>query len=167
MTDNNPVDNSLKIVQFPDKILSLKADQYDYVDKISNDKETAQLMAQKIFTMKNCIGLAAPQIGIAKRFFVIRDGLSGIRYCFNPVVVNHGRDIEVKTEGCMSLGYGDRMLGGVFVPVPRWRVITARYVDLKGILVETTLKGLDARAYQHEMDHINGLLIIKTERDNE
>lgn len=88
----------------------------------------------------------------------MREGLTGARYCFYPKIISHGRDIEVKHEKCMSLP-------GKIVAAPRWRIITVEYINESGTLIKTTLKGLEARVFQHESDHLDGKLIIKTEAD--
>lgn len=156
----------MEIVQFPNEILIKKSPAYDYKN-LTEDIASAVEMQAIMEPLKQCAGLAAPQVGIARRFFVMRDGLSGFRYCFDPVIVSHGKDVVIGGEGCMSLGYGDRSRGGIFTKAPRWRVITMQYTNIKGVRVEQTFKSLDARVCQHEVDHLNGLLIIRTERDDE
>lgn len=156
----------MQIVQYPNEILTTKIPQYDAAE-IAADIVQARQMAKFMLLKNYCLGIAAPQVGIAKRFCVLRVGTSGVRYCFSPFVQAHGRDIEVRIEGCMSLGYGDRSRGGIFLPVPRWRVITAVYLDENGNPCHVTMKGMEARAFQHECDHLNGLLIINTEKAND
>lgn len=148
----------MEIVQYPNEILVQKMP----VDK-PVDKSQIDAMVSLMFGQGNCQGISANQVGIRSRFFIMREGLTQVRYCHEPEITGHGRQLEMLVEGCMSLGYGDRNRGGIFMRVPRWRVITAEYTDERGKRITTTLKGLQARIFQHEMDHLNGLMIIKTE----
>lgn len=148
----------MEILKHPNSLLITKCPDYDYTTFIQ-DLLDAVKMAKLVEADKKCAGLAANQVGIIRRFFVMRDGLARIRYCFDPKILSHGRELEFASEGCMSLP-------DTFVSVPRWKVITVSYVCEKSKLVKITLKGKDARVFQHELDHLNGLLIIKTENDD-
>lgn len=144
------------ILQHPNEILNYKAglvlpDEWDAMVK------AAEEMANFCRTIKHCYSLAAPQCGHSKRFFVMRDTGGTIRYCFNPEITRHGRDLVWLHEKCMSISMG----AGNPVPVPRWRIITLKYLDEHMRPKEHTFKSLEARAVQHEIDHLDGLLIIK------
>lgn len=156
----------MEIVQYPNEILIKKCPAYD-IEKLAEDIASAGEMQAIMEPLKHCAGLAAPQVGIARRFFVMRDGLTRFRYCFDPVILSHGKDAVVGGEGCMSLGHGDKSRGGIFIKAPRWRIVTMEYINVKGVRVQETFKSLDARVCQHEVDHLNGWLIIRTERDDE
>lgn len=100
------------------------------------------------------VGMSACQVGINRPFFVMTTGKkdrSEVWYCFNPKITGHGKDTETIKEGCLSCP-------DAFVPVKRWRIIDVEYQELDGALIKTTLKGWAARIFQHEMDHINGVL---------
>lgn len=101
----------------------------------------------------NGVGLAAPQIGELKRIFVAR--FSSFLYIFvNPVLVRHGRDTVTATEGCLSTN-------GHVVQVERWQIVEVQYEQLPTRRVVTDrLTGLDARIVQHELDHLDGKLIV-------
>ena len=154
----------MEIVQYPSEILIEKCPVYDY-KTMAEDIVSAVEMQTIMEPLKHCAGLAAPQVGIKRRFFVMRDGLSCFKYCFDPIILSHGRDAVIGGEGCMSLGFGDKERGGIFVKAPRWRIVTMEYTNIKGVRVQETFKSLEARVCQHEIDHLNGLLIIKTEDD--
>lgn len=149
----------MEILTYPNDLLTTKCGPYDYT-KFVEDLKAAVEMAGIMLPLKNCAGLAANQVGITRRFFVMRDGMTSVRYCFDPKITGHGRDLEVKGEGCMSIP-------GTRVAVPRWRVLSVEYVDEQSILRRVTLKGLEARVFQHEIDHLDGLLIIKPETKND
>lgn len=98
------------------------------------------------------VGLAAPQIGVLKRVIVldIDDGL--IVMC-NPRIVEKSDETEVEDEGCLSLP-------GITVPVERSLSVTCEALNLEGKEVRVEAADLLARALQHEIDHLDGVLII-------
>jgi peptide deformylase len=104
------------------------------------------------------VGLAATQVGILRRFFVCT--LEGEdRVLVNPVVTPVGKDTEVDQEGCLSLG-------AIRVPVERAAKVKVDATDENGEPVSLELEGTDARVVQHELDHLDGRLIIdRTEPD--
>ncbi len=98
------------------------------------------------------VGLAATQVGILRRFFVCT--LEGEdRVLVNPVVTPVGEDTEVDQEGCLSLG-------PIRVPVERAAKVKVEATDETGEPVSLDLEGTDARVVQHELDHLDGTLII-------
>lgn len=104
------------------------------------------------------VGLAAPQVGISSRVFVARiAGKWGVY--INPSIIRHGNDIEDSIEGCLS--FPDR-----FVSRTRYRVIDVEYQDEIGRFFNRTLKGIDARVFQHELDHLDGICIFDRPTNN-
>jgi peptide deformylase len=98
------------------------------------------------------VGLAATQIGILRRFFVCTlDGED--RVLVNPVVTPEGSDTEVEDEGCLSLGT-------VRVPIERALRVRVEARDAAGEPVSLTLEEMDARVVQHELDHLDGVLLL-------
>lgn len=95
-------------------------------------------------------GIAAPQIGIQKRFFVTK---FSPHFFINPVITKLGGTKKVENEGCLSIP-------GIFVPVSRFTKITMEFFDTMGQLQTLKLDDLTARICQHELDHLNGVLII-------
>jgi peptide deformylase len=98
------------------------------------------------------VGLAAPQIGQSKRVIVIDVG-EGPFSLINPEIVEREEDGESVEEGCLSLP-------GIRIDVKRPKAISVRGVDDKGTTVVKTVEGMWARAFQHEIDHLNGVMII-------
>jgi peptide deformylase len=99
------------------------------------------------------IGLAASQVGILLRLMVVGDeGGGAARGLVNPVIAESGGLVTAE-EGCLSIP-------GVFAPVTRaaWVKLEAR--DLDGQPVSIHARGLQARVFQHEMDHLDGILFI-------
>jgi peptide deformylase len=106
------------------------------------------------------IGLAATQLGVMHRLLVYRTELEGeVAALINPVLEWSSKDKESAEEGCLSLP-------GVVVEVDRPVHVRVRAQDPRGepLLVEAS--GLEARVIQHEMDHLDGVLILdRTSRD--
>jgi peptide deformylase len=99
------------------------------------------------------IGLAAPQVGIPLRLMVAGDDKSGdARALVNPVIADQGGEITAE-EGCLSLP-------GIFAPVTRAEWVRLEAQDLEGQPVSIRARGLTARVFQHEMDHLDGVLFI-------
>lgn len=97
------------------------------------------------------VGLAAPQIGVLKRVIVVDVG-EGLVELVNPVIIaSQGKDTG--PEGCLSVP-------GVQGEVPRAAAVTVRGLDRHGREKEIEAEGLLARALQHEIDHLDGLLFI-------
>jgi peptide deformylase len=94
------------------------------------------------------VGLAANQIGDTRRFFVWQHGMA-----INPVITQRSEDFSTKSEGCLSFP-------GKSVPVARHEWIDCNYVDERGVVCSKHLTGLNARVFQHELDHLNGVCIV-------
>jgi peptide deformylase len=99
------------------------------------------------------IGLAAPQIGISNRLLVYRVGDSPPVVLANPVIEWHSEDQETFEEGCLSLV-------NVHVDVDRAIYVRVTGQDAFGDRIKIEASGLNARVIQHEMDHLDGILIL-------
>jgi peptide deformylase len=98
------------------------------------------------------VGLAAPQVGISMRFFVYDDGDEHRGFVANPSL--SGLDApETTEEGCLSIP-------GPFHPTERSTRVELRGQDLQGRPIEIAAEGLLARIFQHETDHLDGVLYI-------
>jgi peptide deformylase len=109
------------------------------------------------------IGLALPQLGISIRGFILSGTIfhpSRNRFCFDPVILERSIATDVKEEGCLSLP-------GQFFYVRRATSIKVSYLDRKGNTVKEELTGFRARAFQHELDHLDGILINDPKRVEE
>jgi peptide deformylase len=99
------------------------------------------------------IGLAAPQVGISLRLMVVGDEKGrGARALVNPVIAEQGGEVTAE-EGCLSLP-------GIFADVTRAEWVRLEAHDLEGNPVSVKARGLTARVFQHEMDHLDGVLFI-------
>jgi peptide deformylase len=99
------------------------------------------------------VGLAATQVGVLRRVFVFEPDEDGPRIVVNPTVVTLGDELESDGEGCLSLQ-------GVRVPVERPTTLTIAGKNQDGEDVSYELSGYEARIAQHELDHLDGVLII-------
>jgi peptide deformylase len=114
--------------------------------------ELEKLVADMTETMEDVdgAGLAAPQIGVSKRVFTYRiGGVEG--HIINPVLENSEDFQPDEVEGCLSIP-------GLGFPVRRKRATRVTGVDLKGNPVEVEAEGMLARCFQHETDHLDGIL---------
>ncbi len=107
-------------------------------------------LMHEFMTANHGIGLAATQVGIARRMFVMNvDGRA--RTCINPEALWPTEDQTTRfQEGCLS--FPDE-----FIETERPRKILARYQNVHGEWLEEELEELDAVCYQHELDHLNGI----------
>jgi peptide deformylase len=142
------------ILQLPDPVLRRVSTP---VAKI--DDEIKKLIKDMFETMYDApgIGLAAVQIGVAKRVVTI-DATRGEdkknpMVFINPEIISSSEDMDVKEEGCLSIAE-------FYEEVERPTAVTVRYMDEKGKAKEIEAEGLLARALQHEIDHLNGVLFI-------
>ena len=106
------------------------------------------------------IGLAAPQVGISHRLLVYRvDPESPTVTLVNPRIEWSSRDEEIAEEGCLSLPF-------VHVDVERPVAVLVRAHDARGEEIVIDATGLEARVIQHEIDHLDGVLILdRTSRE--
>lgn len=110
------------------------------------------------YELRPGVGIAAPQLGISKRMMAVHfEDLSGNTYSdgyFNPKIISHSvEQTYISTgEGCLSV---DRDVPGI---VPRYMRITVKAINLSGEPVKLRLKGYAAVVFQHEIDHLNGIM---------
>lgn len=98
------------------------------------------------------VGLAAPQIGVSRRFFVMDAG-DKVRKVINPEILSSGNSTAEMEEGCLSVP-------GIHKKVRRPKRIQVRYQNETGETIEEELKDYPARVFQHEFDHLNGVLFV-------
>jgi peptide deformylase len=118
------------------------------------DRALRQLRDDMVATMYDApgVGLAGPQVGISLQLFVFDDGEHGPTFIANPELVD-GEGEVIEEEGCLSIP-------GPYHPTGRFRRITCRGLDVDGRPQEFTGEGLLARIFQHETDHLHGMLYI-------
>ncbi len=143
----------LTILRYPDPRLKEKAQEVKEITK--EIKKLAMDMVETMYTSKG-VGLAATQVGVPFRLIVIDvdqlDKEPNPIICINPEIIS----FEGKTkedEGCLSVP-------GYTAPVERYKKVVVRYLDIDGKVVEKEAEDFMAKAFQHEIDHLNGVLFI-------
>jgi len=133
---------------YPDSVLREKALPVDDVDGEVSD--LIKGMAEIMYSYEG-IGLAAPQVGVLKRV-IIADIGEGLLSMANPEILQK-EDEDRLQEGCLSLP-------DIQVEIERKKIISVRSISQQGKEIILELYGLMARVIQHEIDHLNGILII-------
>jgi peptide deformylase len=141
----------LDIIEAPDPRLTGRAAPVERIDDA-----LLKLMDDMLETMYAApgIGLAAPQVGLARRVFVADLGQEGVRaplFVINPAVLWRSETMVVAEEGCLSL---PKQFGEVSRP----EAVRVRHLDRAGVVQEFEASGLLARCLQHEIDHLDGVL---------
>jgi peptide deformylase len=138
-----------RVRQYGDTVLRMKARE---VDSFDDDLERLVERMTTLMHEANGVGLAATQVGVLRRLFVFVDGEED-RVIVNPVITSSSKETEADDEGCLSLR-------GVLVPVERAKKVTIEGVDATGEPVKLELETPSSRVVQHELDHLDGVLII-------
>ena len=137
------------ITTYGNPVLRQKAHAVETID--SEIKQVCESMVEAMIRA-NGVGLAAPQIGVSKRIIVL-DLDSAFHVLINPEFVDVSGEEDESQEGCLSVP-------GVEAPVVRKRRACVRGFTLDGKETEVEGEGLIARALQHEIDHLDGILFI-------
>jgi len=141
-----------QIRQYPDAVLRMRAREVEEFDD-----DLARLADKMEHLMRDArgVGLAATQVGVLRRVFVFQpaDDAEPLAVV-NPAITTRSRDTELLDEGCLSLQ-------GVLVPVERALNVTLEGQDLAGTPLQLELKEMGARVAQHELDHLDGVLMLE------
>jgi len=139
-----------QIRQYGDPVLRMKANEV-----VEVDDDVRRLVERMTSLMEDAqgVGLAATQVGVLRRLFVFVNGDDGPQAVVNPTVVERAEETDSDEEGCLSLQ-------GVKVPVERSVRVVVEGLDANGKPVRYELEDYDARVVQHELDHLDGVLII-------
>jgi peptide deformylase len=138
-----------RIRQYGDTALRMKAREVEVFDE---DLERLVERMTALMHEASGVGLAATQVGVLRRLFVfVNDGED--RVLVNPTISKSSKDTEIDDEGCLSLR-------DVLVPVERSKTVTIEGVDVHGEPVKLELEPPSSRVVQHELDHLDGVLII-------
>ena len=145
-----------QIRQYPDAVLRMRAREVEQFD--DDLARLAEKMAHLMHDARG-VGLAATQVGVLQRMFVFQladdDEVTTI---VNPEITKRSRSTEVADEGCLSLQ-------GVLVPVERNSDVTIEGRDVTGAPFKLELEEMDARVVQHELDHLDGVLMLERTDD--
>ena len=141
----------LKVVKYPQTVLSTRTKEVKTITE--GDRRLVRDMIDTMYA-ENGVGLAANQVGISKRLFVASaDQVRGQEMVyFNPKIIRAEGTIK-EFEGCLSVPE-------FYEPVKRAKRVWMRATTLDGKQVEVKGEGLVSRIFQHEIDHLNGILFI-------
>ena len=140
---------ALEIRLYPDPVLREKAEP---IEEITDEIRALADELVETLTLRVGYGLAAPQVGILKRLIVV-DVDDELYVLANPEIVELGEERVLGVEGCLSIP-------GIEAEVERARRVVVRGLTMDGELVTVEAEDLLARVFQHEIDHLNGVLFI-------
>jgi peptide deformylase len=142
----------LKIVKFPNEVLRQKVEEFDFENCVLDPEKLEAELIETMFAHDG-IGLAAPQVGITVRVFVMgyKAEPESAQAFFNPMVVATIDDTEDLEEGCLSFP-------GIFVNIKRPKKILARWQNSKGEWQESEFDGYNCKCFLHELDHLEGIV---------
>jgi peptide deformylase len=141
-----------QIRQFPDAVLRMRANE---VEQFDDDLARLADRMGRLMQEARGVGLAATQIGVLQRLFVFRgEDAEEVTAVVNPEITARSRSTAVADEGCLSIQ-------GVLVPVERSVAVTLEGRDLAGEELRLELEENDARVAQHELDHLDGVLMLE------
>ena len=141
-----------QIRQYPDPVLRMRARE---VEEFDEDLTRLVERMTQLMHDANGAGLAANQVGVLRRVFVFHPDVDGEPAAIiNPVVAERGEEMASDAEGCLSLQ-------GVQVPVERATTLRVEGCDPEGNDVSFELSDLGARIAQHELDHLDGVLVLE------
>jgi len=142
-----------QVRQYPDTALRMRANEVELPD------ESLPILAERMTNLMHearGVGLAAPQVGILRRVLVYQTSEEEpVVALVNPRVTSASEERITEDEGCLSLG-----AASVIVPVERPQSVTIEASSPDGEPLVVEAEGLEARVIQHEVDHLDGVLII-------
>ena len=145
----------LEIKIYPDPVLKQKAEKVEKIDQevldlIKNMKET--MTEEKEGKVKG-VGLAGNQVGVLKRIIIVltKDGPKGF---INPQVLRLGKEKEIGKEGCLSVP-------GLWLEIKRPAWVEIKAINEESREVEFKAEGFLAAVFQHEIDHLDGILFFE------
>ncbi len=140
----------MKIITYPNPILDQKTEKIK--TPLSSDIQKLIVEMRKTMRKNNGLGLAAPQIGKSLQLCIIE--YAEQFYIFiNPKITAYSKEKNIAEEGCLS--FPEK-----FLSIERFDKVKVRYLNEKGERCKIKATGLLARALQHEIDHLNGIVFI-------
>ncbi len=143
----------LKLIKHPDPILDKVMPEFDFNNPIMDPRQLEEEMVI-LMDQSNGIGLAANQVGIEARVFVMKtqklDGVYTPFALFNPKIVVTDPEEETDEEGCLSFP-------DLWIKVKRPAHVVAEFFDRDNNQCIIRFDGIDARCFLHELEHLNGI----------
>lgn len=141
----------MDIFEYPSPVLKEPA-----TEVVDHDRDLAELVKTMIHVMQQApgVGLAATQLGVQQRVIVYQADPGGsARALVNPRIVESSSELSIEEEGCLSFP-------GIAVAIERPAFVVCEGTDHQGVPVRVDASDLLARILQHEIDHLDGVLII-------
>lgn len=139
--------NTLGLVVMPDERLRTRCDPVTFSAKDRPKLRRLALAMKRVMRDHDGVAIAAPQLGVTVKVIAV-----GRRIFCNPQIIASTTEKVTETEGCLSMP-------NEVADVARHQAVTIRYGDLLGKSRVETFRGMAARAIQHEMDHLIGVLM--------
>ncbi|MBZ1348307.1 MAG: peptide deformylase [Candidatus Nealsonbacteria bacterium] len=139
----------LEIKKYPNPILRKKCQRKEEIT--ANIRKLGQDMKETMVKNQG-IGLAAPQVGELKRVIAVQMEKE-MQVFINPKIIKKSRETEIAEEGCLSFL-------GLFLKIKRAREVEIKALDIEGKEIQIKAEGLPARVFQHEIDHLDGILFL-------
>jgi peptide deformylase len=144
-----------QVRQYGDPVLRMRAHE---VTSFDEDLQRLATRMKQLMHDARGVGLAATQVGILQRVFVFQKGEDDVVAVVNPTLVDLSDETEIEDEGCLSIQ-------GVTMPVERHLRVSVEGKDEEGDDLRFELEGHPARVAQHELDHLDGALILDRTTD--
>jgi peptide deformylase len=143
---------TLSLVSETNPILRMNTEVFDFKNPPTNPVILYRQMANTMLK-NNGIGLAAPQVGLPYRMFVMRTHPDVIGV-FNPLLLDTSEETIILEEGCLSFDM-------LFIKVKRPKRIRVRFTNPDGQTETRVFDGMTARCFLHELDHLNGITYLQ------
>ena len=139
----------MNLLYYPNKMLSKTLNEVN-IDNLDFDPKEIKEQMLDIMLSNMGIGLAANQVGLEQRLFVMGNTRDDAVLCINPTVIQYTEETQLDYEGCLSFP-------GINILVQRPRDVLVEYYNEHLEKVRTVASDYSARLYMHELDHLNGI----------
>ena len=140
----------LRLIEAPHNILTTKVKDFDF--KLYDAPQLSVEMID-IMLFHAGRGLSANQLNLDARIFVMQKSSGEFVTAINPKIISESKKTQTDTEGCLSYP-------NIFLEISRPQSVEVEYYDEHENEVTESLNGIDARCFQHELDHLNGVVYI-------
>ncbi len=139
----------LTIKSYSNPVLRKKSEE---IKEITPEIKRLALDMVETMVKNKGLGLAAPQVGISKRIVAVLLA-EGPKIFINPKITKKEKETEIAEEGCLCFP-------NLFLDIKRAKSVAIKAIDVEGKEMEFFVDGLTARIFQHEIDHLNGILFF-------
>ena len=136
-------------MQLDDRYITTECEEFDFKDPPFDPVQFSQNLVKFMYD-NNGLGIAANQVGTPYRIFAMRGAPENF-VCFNPKIVQYSEQTVVLEEGCLTYP-------GLLVKIKRSEFIRVRFQTPNGETLTKQFIGMSARVFQHEMDHLDGIV---------